>query len=138
MALTISLERQHLSIGTLVCPVLPDFAVLTGRNGAGKTQLLHALMERHAVVPGIPQHEIELYDMFSFSPPNNRPGNRHSNQFARKTASDYLHGTQGPPPVTIAAEIFDRYTAEIERECGMLARQLMIAHRRCMHPIRMT
>ena len=118
MALTISLKHQHLSIGTLDCPELPDFAVLTGRNGAGKTQLLHALMERHAVVPGIPQHEIELYDMFSFSPPNSRPGNRHSNQFARKTASDYLVGNQEPPPVAIAAEIFDHYTAEIETKSG--------------------
>ena len=79
MSVTIELRQPHLFIHELTCPELPDFTVLIGRNGAGKTQLLRAV---------------------------------------RNTAKDYLHGDQGPPPIAVAAEIFERFTAEIERESG--------------------
>ena len=76
MPVKIDLNHQYLSIGTLTCPDLPDFAVLTGRNGSGKTQLLQAIARGDAVVSGFPTNEIELYDMNSFRPPDNKPGNR--------------------------------------------------------------
>ena len=118
MSVTIDLRQPHLFIHKLTCPELPDFAVLIGRNGAGKTQLLRAVMEGNAVVPGTQQHEMELYDMLSFRPANNVAGNRNSSAFARNTVGDYLNGDQGPPPIAVAAEIFERFTAEIEREGG--------------------
>lgn len=62
----IELNRSYLSINELECPTLPDFTVLSGQNGAGKTHLLQALQEGHAVVPGIDENSIELYDLASF------------------------------------------------------------------------
>ena len=118
MSIEIILNQQHLAIETLVCSELPDFAVLTGRNGAGKTQLLQALLSGHAVVPGLSLHEIDFYDMASFRIPNNATGNRQANQFARTTAHDYLEGDRGPPPIAIAADIFEHHTARIEQENG--------------------
>ena len=126
MPLKITLNQEFRSIGTLTCPELPDFAVLTGRNGAGKTQLLEALSNGHATVAGIQAHEIELYDMASFGPPDSTPGNWHSNQFARTTARDYLHGNQQPSPITVALGIFQHHTAEIERQNGIDARDKFV------------
>ena len=66
----IELKRPYKSIATLKTEELPDFAVLIGRNGVGKTQLLDALKEGTAAIPKIGVNEIELYDMVSFRPPN--------------------------------------------------------------------
>ena len=41
----IELKQRHKSITDLNTEELPDFAILIGRNGAGKTQLLEALNE---------------------------------------------------------------------------------------------
>ena len=49
----IDLQRPHKSITTLTTEELPDFAVLIGRNGAGKTQLLTAIQAGQAVMEGI-------------------------------------------------------------------------------------
>ena len=48
----IELKQPYKSITTLTATGLPDFTVLIGRNGAGKTQLLDALREGPAVIPG--------------------------------------------------------------------------------------
>ena len=65
----IELQQAYKSIATLTTEDLPDFAVLIGRNGAGKTQILEALKEGHAVVSGVGLKDIELYDMTSFQAP---------------------------------------------------------------------
>ena len=70
------------------------------------------------MVQGISPHEIDSYDMASFRIPNNVAGNRQANQFARTTAYDYLEGDRGPPPIAIAAKIFEHHTARIEQENG--------------------
>ena len=116
MPIKIDLNRKFLSIGTLTCPELPDFAVLTGLNGAGKTQLLQALASGNAVVEGIAQREIEQDDMDSFRPPNSNPGNHGSNQFARTVARTYLDGEQGTAPIAIAAAIYEDHTSGIARQ----------------------
>ena len=66
----IELRQRYKSIETLTAEELPDFAVLIGRNGVGKTQLLDALKERWAVIPDIGVGEVEMYDMASFRSPN--------------------------------------------------------------------
>ena len=125
----ITLNKQYLSIGTLTCSELPDFAVLTGRNGAGKTQLLQALSRGDATVAGIKSDEIEFYDMASFCPPESTVGNWQSNQLqlARTTASNYVDGDQEPSLVAIALDIFQHHTAEIERQNGIDARDEFVA-----------
>ena len=78
--MTIELTRPYKSIGTLKTEELLDFAVLIGRNGSGKTQILAALQEGQATIPGISVGDIELYDMASFRAPNATSGSRNSNR----------------------------------------------------------
>ena len=119
----IELNRPYKSIVALKTEDLPDFTVLIGRNGAGKTQLLEALKEGLAAISGIGVHEIELYDMGSFRPPNAGAANRHANQFAQSTSDAYLMSPPGRrPPIETAAAIFDQFAGDIERDSGVKAR----------------
>ena len=120
----IDLKQPHKSITTLTTEELPDFAVLIGRNGAGKTQLLDALKEGRAVFPGIGVNEIELYHMASFHPPDAGPANRNANRFARATADAYLLGTpSGRPLIETAADVFDQFVGDVERNSGIEERE---------------
>ena len=116
----IQITGQYKSIGTLTTEELPDFTVLIGRNGAGKTQVLRALEEGVAVVSGIGVDEIEFFDMVSFQPPNANTANRHSNQFAQITSDAYLLTLSGgQPPIKTAAAIFKRFISEMDPDpCG--------------------
>ena len=119
----IGLRKSYKSIATLTTDEIPDFAVLIGRNGAGKTQLLDALSGGATTIPDIRVDEIEKYDMVSFHPPNSSRAIRHANQFAQDTADSYLlspHGVQ--PPIETTAVIFEQFAREIERESGVQAR----------------
>ena len=128
----IELSSPYNSIGALTCPELPDFAVLIGRNGAGKTQLLQAIQSGHAVVLGVPQDQIQFYDMDSFRPPDNEQADLRSNQFARETARYYMYGEheQKPSPVSVASEIFKQHTAEVEAQGGKMARDNFVKNLR--------
>ena len=68
--MNIKLKEPYRSIEVLTAAEVPDFAILIGRNGAGKSQLLTAIKEGQAVIPGINVDEIELYDMHNFHTPN--------------------------------------------------------------------
>lgn len=119
----IELMQQYKAINSLITEELPDFAVLIGRNGACKTQLLDALNEGRAVIPGISADAIEKYDMVEFRPPNTSGANRHANQFAQMTADSYLLSPRGgQPPIETAAAVLDQFAGEIERDSGAQAR----------------
>ena len=119
----IELSQQYRSIATLTTEELPDFSILIGRNGAGKTQLLYALKEGQAVIPDIGVDEIELYDMVSFQSPNSGAANRGANRFAQDTSDAYLLSPPGgQPPIETASAIFDQFASDIECESGAQAR----------------
>lgn len=116
----ITLNHPYKSIATLAAEEIPDFAVLIGRNGAGKTQLLEALQKGLAAIPGVSVDEVEMYGMDSFYPPNTGTAGRHANQFATKTADLYLQGEPGGrAPIEIAAEIFERFAGDSECNSGV-------------------
>ena len=121
-SMRIELRRPYKSIATLTTEELPNFAILIGRNGAGKTQLLDALKEGQAVIPDIGVDEIELYDMVSFHPPNTSVANRQVNQLAKVTAEAYLSPPSGQPPVKTAEAIFYQFASEVERDSSAKAR----------------
>ena len=119
----INLLGSYKSIAHLKTEELPDFVVLIGRNGAGKTQLLGALKEGIAEIPGIGVDEIESYDMVSFSTPNTNGANRNINQFAKRAADAYLLSPTGDyPPIATAAAIFEQFADRIESDSGLQAR----------------
>ena len=64
----LNLKSSHLSIKSLTAPPLPPFAVLIGRNGVGKSQLLDAIQQGSASTPE--GTVIEKYDIASSRPPS--------------------------------------------------------------------
>ena len=120
----IDLQSPYKSIATLTTGELPDFAVLIGRNGAGKTQLLEALNEGQAKVSGIRSEDIEFYDMNSFRVPNVDTGNRGFNRFGVATADAFLLAPPGKrSAIETAAELFDELVREREAESGRDGRE---------------
>ena len=118
--MTIELNKPFMSIESLQMECdLPDFAVLMGRNGVGKTQLLDALVEGTASIKGIPRAAVEKYDMNTFAPQRMGGASWGSSRFAASTATTYLEnpGT-GPSPVQRAAEIYQAATEAIRRDEG--------------------
>ena len=127
----IELRQPHKSIETLTTEELPDFAILIGRNGAGKTQLLQAINEGTATIPGTARDEIELYDMTSFGSPNSGQANRAVNQFARNTADAYLLSSpEGRSAVKTAEEIFAQYIRAIEGHSSTGERDVFVRNLR--------
>ena len=119
----IELRQPYKSISSLTTDDLPDFAVLIGRNGAGKSQLLEAIGEGRAAVSGIGREDIEKYDMSTFRPPDSSQANRNANQFARSTAEAFLPArSSDSPPIETAADIFCQSASDIERDSGVQAR----------------
>ena len=116
----IELREQYNTINTLNAgEELPDFAVLIGRNGTGKTQLLEAIRQGRAVVPGIAVDQVEMFDMRSFRTPNTDGANRQGNYFAQRAADDYLlAGSDGHSPIEAAKAVFDRAADNIEGASG--------------------
>ena len=128
----IELRQPYKSIQTLETEELPDFAILIGRNGAGKSQILNALKEGQAVIPGMGVDEIELYDIVSFSPPKaGRSQGRYSRTLAQATAEAYLLSNPGGEAlIDTAAEIFDKHSGDIESNNGVQARETFVSNLR--------
>ena len=127
----IELKQPHMSIKTLTTEELPEFTVLIGRNGAGKTQLLQAIQQGQAAIHGIGKDEIELYDMNSFRSPNAGGANWGANHFAQITVDAFMLGQAGGRPlIEIAADIFDQSAGDIERNDGIGARDAFVQNLR--------
>ena len=59
-------KHPHLSIQSMNDVHLPSFAVVIGRNGVGKTQLLDAIANGHVAVVGVPTSRKVRYHLVSF------------------------------------------------------------------------
>ncbi|MYD93237.1 MAG: ATP-binding protein [Chloroflexi bacterium] len=119
----ITLQAPYKSILSLNTENLPGFAVLIGRNGSGKTQLLSALAEGAARIGEIDVGGIEHYDMLSFHPPGVNVADRNANQFGRAVADQYFTAPSGAAaPFDIATEIFDCAAEKFERTNGSQGR----------------
>ena len=88
--LQIRLSSAYRSIEKLDASSLPDFAILIGRNGVGKTQLLKALVEGIATASEIPRNEVEMYDFASFAPGNSAAVSWGAVRFASSAADAYF------------------------------------------------
>ena len=123
----IELRRPHKSIEDLTTEELPDFAILIGRNGAGKTQLLEALQRGSAGIPDIGVDEIKLFDMATFHPPNTFEATRQTDNFAIAAADAFLlPASNRPPPIETATMIFNEFVSEIESGYGVQTRDEFI------------
>ena len=86
---------------------LPEFAVLIGRNGVGKTQLLRAIADGRANIDGLPSSHIEMYDIDTFRPNDGANGGWGNSIFFHNTVEVYLSAISGSPPVEVAGRIFN-------------------------------
>ena len=102
----VTLKTPYRSIKQMDGFDLPDFAVLIGRNGVGKTQLLTGISEGHIVVSGLSRPGIELYNFSSFRSSDSRPSNWGASEFPRTTVERYFTPTVGDPLVKVAEDIF--------------------------------
>ncbi len=91
----IELKQPYLSIKNLNSVELPDFTLLIGRNGVGKTQLLEAIAEGHISVSGISNSRTEKYDIDSFRPSDSGQANWESSSFAETAVEKYFKGESG-------------------------------------------
>ena len=109
--LQIRLSRAYRSIERLDASSLPDFAVLIGRNGVGKTQLLEALVKGVATTSGIPREKVEMYDFASFAPGISATVTWEAVRFASSTADAYFVALpEGKSPNQLARDIYERCT----------------------------
>jgi len=64
----LSFRSQHLSIKDLPTTELPDFTVLTGINGSGKTHLLEAIRDGKVAVDSVSPDKIKLFNWSDLIP----------------------------------------------------------------------
>ena len=102
----IKFQQPYLSIKNLNEIDLPDFTMLIGRNGVGKTHLLQAIQQGHVSVAGISHSEMAMYDLRSFRPPDSQPANWESSFFPAQAAEKYFTQGSNLAPVKVAEEIF--------------------------------
>ena len=115
----ITIQAPYMSIGSLNTENLPSFAVIIGRNGSGKTQLLSAIKKGVARYGQLDVDGIELYDMLSFHPADTARADRKANQFGTTVADQYFSSSSnGPSPFDIAREIFECTVEKIQLENG--------------------
>ena len=100
-------KHRHLSIKSLTAVELPNFAVLIGRNGVGKTQLLDAVKNGHISVADMPTQEIEKYDMDTFRPNKAEQASWANSNFVQNLLERYFAGSQNPALVKVARSIFE-------------------------------
>ena len=59
-------RKTYISIDEFDPVELPDFVVLTGVNGSGKSHLLEAIEKQHVIIAGMEQAHIVLFNYMTF------------------------------------------------------------------------
>ena len=101
------LDSPFKSILQLEACELPDFSVLLGRNGAGKSQLLSGIYGRQITGAVHKLDAMEGYDITSFRIRSSESAGYGSSLFAETTAQRFLVRTGDQSPSELAHEIFD-------------------------------
>ena len=113
----INLPRAYRSIQSLEPVELPNFAVLIGRNGVGKTQLLEALANGTATASDIPVSEVEMYDIATFRPGQSAAVSSSAVRFATSTADTYFTPLpNGKSRSELARDIYGRAVRRISSD----------------------
>lgn len=82
-------KSKHLSIDQFDAVDVPDFVVLTGVNGSGKSHLLEALEKRKVVVQGMESAHIVLFNYENFRLENESAFNAHQIAEERESAWNF-------------------------------------------------
>ena len=85
----LNFNSPHLSIEQFDPVDMPDFVVLTGVNGSGKSHLLDAIEKRHVNIVGMEQARIVLFNYETFRLDNEPAFNAHQLSAERESAWQY-------------------------------------------------
>ncbi len=88
-ALILTFKNTYLSIDEFDAIEIPDFVVLTGVNGSGKSHLLDAIEKRHVTIDGMEQANIVLFNYETFRLDNEPSFNAHQLSAERESAWQY-------------------------------------------------
>ena len=105
----INFKAPYLSIKDLKSAELPDFTVLIGRNGIGKTQLLEAMQKGQVAVSNFLPSDIKMYNLSSFRPQDSGMASWGDSSFPERTAQKYFSSSRKGdlPLVEVAENIFE-------------------------------
>ena len=103
----IALKTPYLSIKEMNEFDLPDFAVLIGRNGVGKTHLLDAIAKGHASADSISTSEISKYNLDSFQPKEPKAARRYDSSFTARTLEQYFFSRSGRSLANTSKQILE-------------------------------
>jgi len=87
--LRLNFKNPYLSIDQFDPIDIPDFVVLTGVNGSGKSHLLGAIEKRHVDIEGMEQANIVLFNYETFRLDNEPAFNAHQLSAERESAWNY-------------------------------------------------
>jgi AAA15 family ATPase/GTPase len=87
--LQLHFNSPYLSLDQFDPVEIPDFVVVTGVNGSGKSHLLEALEKRHVVISGMEQANIVLFNYETFRLDNEPTFNAHQLSAERESAWQY-------------------------------------------------
>lgn len=87
--LKLQFRNKHISIEQFDPIDIPDFVVLTGVNGSGKSHLLDAIDKRHVTISGMEQAHIVLFNYETFKLDNEPAFNAHQLSAERESAWQY-------------------------------------------------
>ena len=104
------LERPFGSILALDACELPDFAVLIGRNGVGKSQVLAGIAGRQIRGSFYEPDAIEMHDIESFRIRSSERARYGTSLFAERTAQRFFGGNDGQSLSELAHDIFENTT----------------------------
>lgn len=82
-------KNKHISIDQFNPIETPDFVVLTGVNGSGKSHLLDAIEKRHVAISGMEQAHIVLFNYENFKLDNEPAFNAYQLSAERESAWQY-------------------------------------------------
>ena len=119
----IELKQSFLSIKGLNAVELPDFTMLIGRNGVGKTHLLSAIKNGHVTVSEVPISEIEFFDLDSFKPQDSPTASWGSSSFAERAAEGFFAQQSDLAPMAAAKQIFCKTVKEFGLTEGSAGRR---------------
>ncbi len=114
----LELKNGYLSIKSLPTVELPDFAVLIGRNGVGKTQLLDAMKNGNISVAGMPTQKIEKYDIDTFRPNKAEQASWANSNVVQHLLERYFAGSSNPALVKVAKNIFEETVEKLSLKEG--------------------
>ena len=110
----VKLKNQIPSIQQMYDFDLPDFAVIIGRNGVGKTQLLKAIAGGSVVISDVPSPDVELYDINSFQPQDSGKGGWGHAGFFHMTVARYFSAASGLPLIQVSEKIYTETINKLE------------------------